>query len=254
MGALHLGAMGWRAAGTTGLGLAALGLALAVPRASGADEALLASRVPLPPDTARIVEGPTEESPDGPTLPPLVVRNANTNAEARIRLYDAAGRVDDAGVAAFREVAGEADKPAPLKARVLQLVVKAAYELGASTVVLVSSYRPKDRRGRGGYHTTGDAVDFQLLGVPARKLASHVRSFARAGVGVYTHPRTQFVHVDDREQSYHWLDASPPGRTWKEAQLGDPKREARDAAWTPSADLPAPGVAGPPRAPGHLLP
>ena len=62
------------------------------------------------------------------------------------------------------------------------------------------------------------------------------------------------VHVDDREQSYHWLDASPPGRTWKEAQLGDPKREARDAAWTPSADLPAPGVAGPPRAPGHLLP
>lgn len=233
-------------------GALALCAALALPRASGADEQLLASRAPRPPDTEPVVReiAPSAE-PTGPALPPLHFRNANTGAEASIRLYDAAGRVDEAGLDAFRDVAGEGEKPAPLKSRVMQLVVKAAYELGATHVVLVSSYRPKDRRGRGGYHTTGDAVDFQLVGVPARKLASHVRSFARAGVGVYTHPRTQFVHLDDREQSYHWLDASPPGRTWKEAQLGDPKREERDGHWTLAADLPEPGVIGPPRAPSR---
>ena len=58
------------------------------------------------------------------------------------------------------------------------------------------------------------------------------------GVGIYTHPRTRYVHLDVREQSYHWLDASPPGITWKERALWDPKLVERDAAWTPEADLP----------------
>src|SRR6185503_20976178 len=101
------------------------------------------------------------------------------------------------------------------------------YELGAHKIVLVSSFRPRDRRGRGGYHTTGDAVDFRLVGVGARKLASHARHFARAGVGIYTHPSTQYVHLDARDESYHWIDSSPSGRTWKEAQLRDADRETR---------------------------
>ena len=46
----------------------------------------------------------------------------------------------------------------------------------------------------------------------------------RAGVGIYTNPRTQFVHLDVRDQSYHWVDASPPGVKWHEAQLRDPRR------------------------------
>jgi len=76
-------------------------------------------------------------------------------------------------------------------------------------------------------------------GVPPKKLAELLRTFARVGVGVYIHPRSQFVHLDVREQSYHWIDGSPPGRTWREHALPDPTAQERDAAYTPAQDLPA---------------
>lgn len=177
--------------------------------------------------------------PPTTALPPLLVRNINTGAEALVGLYSANGSLDDAGVDAFRRTAGDGE-PAPLAARVVQIVAKAAYELGVRQITLVSTIRPKDRRGRGGYHTTGEAIDFQLVGVPARTLASYLRKLPRVGVGIYTHPKTQYVHVDVRDQSYHWLDASPPGKTWKEAQLKDAGRDARDAAYRAADDLPVP--------------
>ena len=72
----------------------------------------------------------------------------------------------------------------------------------------------------------------------AKKLSAWLRRLPRAGVGVYTHPRTQFVHLDVRRMSYHWLDASPPGVTWKELRLRDPSYRERDASYTPASDLP----------------
>ncbi len=218
--------------------LAALVGAGALVGAPVARAEMLAARMPI----SRGADAAFENvAPPTDGLAPLLIRNANTGAEALVRLYAADGTLDPAGLAAFRDVAGEVDKPAPLKTRVVQLVVKAAYELGTKKVVLVSSFRPKDRRGRGGHHTTGDAVDFQLAGVGARKLASYMRKLPRVGVGIYTHPKTQYVHVDARDTSYHWLDSSPPGRTWKEAPLGDRHRDTRDTAWKPEHDLPSIG-------------
>jgi hypothetical protein len=46
------------------------------------------------------------------------------------------------------------------------------------------------------------------------------------------------VHLDVRDASYHWLDASPPGVKWREKQLRDPTQMKRDAAWSPEQDLP----------------
>ncbi len=74
--------------------------------------------------------------------------------------------------------------------------------------------------------------------MPAAALAAYLRTGARVGVGVYTHPRTQFVHLDVREASYHWTDASPPGVSWRETRLGDRSAPARDAAYRPERDLP----------------
>lgn len=220
--------------------LAALVGAGALVDAPIARAELIAARTPISRGSDAV--RPSADRPRPETgLAPLLIRNANTGAEALVRLYAADGTLDPAGLAAFLDVAGEVDKPAPLKTRVVQLVVKAAYDLGTKKVVLVSSFRAKDRRGRGGYHTTGDAVDFQLAGVGARKLASYMRKLPRVGVGIYTHPKTQYVHVDARDTSYHWLDSSPPGRTWKEAPLGDRDRDARDAAWKPEQDLPSVG-------------
>jgi uncharacterized protein YcbK (DUF882 family) len=216
-------------------GLLAGVFALAIAPPSAAQQVLAATN-PISPDTVKIEKTvPRLAAP----LPPLVVKNINTNAEALVSLYAADRSVDPTALSAFRRAAAlEKQLEAPLKTRVVQLVVKAAYDLGASKIILVSTVRPKDRRGRGGHHTTGEAVDFQLPGVPARTVAAYLRKLSRVGVGIYTHPKTQFVHLDVRDQSYHWLDASPPGRTWREAALKDATREERDAAYRPEDDLP----------------
>ncbi len=163
--------------------------------------------------------------------------NTNTNPDADITLYAKDGTVDPTAVEAFDDLVAKDGKVHKISERTIQLVVKAAYHFHAKEVVIISAYRPKRRRDHGP-HTTGTAIDFQLPGVAARTLAAYLRKEPRAGVGIYTNPRTQFVHVDAREQSYHWLDASPPGVVWREKGLSDPDREARDASYTPERDLP----------------
>jgi hypothetical protein len=74
--------------------------------------------------------------------------------------------------------------------------------------------------------------------VPAAKLASYLRTLPRVGVGIYTHPKTQFVHLDSRQRSFHWIDASPPGRTWRERSLGGRALAANDARYTRASDWP----------------
>lgn len=152
---------------------------------------------------------------------------------AIIRLYGADGAIDRAARDTFESVADRDGECHPLAPRVEQLVIKAAYHFQSPKVLLVSGWRPN-----AGRHSTGEAVDFKLKGVRASILAAYLRGLARVGVGIYTNARTQFVHLDVRETSYHWLDASPPGVRWHEAHLGDPGQAKRDAAWTPEMDLP----------------
>jgi len=177
------------------------------------------------------------------SLPAIEVKNRNTNTKATIRLYAADGGIDRRELRSFMRVAcSTADMPdkangevaEPLDPRAIQLVFRAAYHFGATSMVLVSA----TRKGAHGKHGTGDAIDFQLEGVSAGALAAYVRTYPRAGVGIYTHPKTQYVHVDVREHSYHWLDGSPPGVSWREKLLGDPTQQQRDASYVSGNDLP----------------
>ena len=118
----------------------------------------------------------------------------------------------------------------------MQLAIRASYHFGGAAISIVSATRP----GARGKHGTGEALDFSLEGVKATVLAAYLRTTPRAGVGIYTHPKTQYVHLDVREHSYHWIDGSPPGVTWREQLLADPKQAARDASWSPALDLPEP--------------
>ena len=166
-------------------------------------------------------------------LAPVPVTSGSTGATAAVRLYTRDGEVDEAERMRFEHVVARDGEQHVLAERLEQLVVKAAYHFDGTRVVVVSGWR--EHAGR---HTTGEALDFKLEGVPAAQLAAYLRSLPRVGVGIYTHPRTQYVHLDVREPSYHWLDASPPGITWKERQLRDPGQSKRDASWSPEDDLP----------------
>jgi uncharacterized protein YcbK (DUF882 family) len=163
--------------------------------------------------------------------------NRRTGASAVLRLYAPAGGLDEEATSAVDRVAAEKDAPVrPLDRRLLRLVVKAAGHFHAAEVDLVSTFRDAARAGS--RHRSGEAADFQLTGVTALKLAAYLRGLARVGVGVYTHPRTQFVHLDVRAESYHWADASPPGRWWRESRMTDRAAPGRDAAYAPEQDLP----------------
>jgi uncharacterized protein YcbK (DUF882 family) len=175
-------------------------------------------------------------------LPPLHLESEMTRDKLDIKLYDARGQVDEAAAARLDELLCDARSPkhhdvGHVNRRTLQLLFKAAYHFGASEVEVVSAYRKPGRR-REGPHGTGSAIDFRLHGVSAPALAAYLREIPRTGVGVYTHPKTQFVHIDSREHSFHWLDASPPRRRWREKSIGAKDLGERDRHYSPDQDLP----------------
>jgi uncharacterized protein YcbK (DUF882 family) len=166
--------------------------------------------------------------------------NVNTRERAELRLYDATGALDQAALTRLDELLADARDPerverAPIDRRALQLLFKAAYDFGAAEIEIISGYRKPGRR-REGLHGQARAIDFKLPGVKAAELASYLRRLPRAGVGIYTHPRTQYVHLDVRELSYHWLDASPPRRHWRERSLG--RISPGHDRYEPEMDLP----------------
>jgi len=166
-------------------------------------------------------------------LGPIEVTSLATGESASIRLYGLDGEVDEMERMRFEHLVARDGEQHVLAARLEQLVVKAAHHFGDAQVFVVCGWR--EHAGR---HTTGEALDFKLRGVRAAVLAAYLRDLPRAGVGIYTHPRTQYVHLDVREPSFHWLDASPPGVTWRERPIRDPGQAKRDASWTPDSDLP----------------
>lgn len=195
-----------------------------------------AKKIGLVTTSARSIEGASPTS--GAGLGGISVSNRNTNAQGLVRLYDDRGALDPAGAKAFMRLAAHSadasDEACALDVRLVQLVVRASYHFNGAAVSIVSA----TRRGARGKHGSGEAIDFALEGVKAGELAAWLRGTPLAGVGIYTHPKTQYVHLDVRDQSFHWIDASPPGVSWRERRMPDPKQATRDAAYQASMDLP----------------
>jgi uncharacterized protein YcbK (DUF882 family) len=185
---------------------------------------------------------------------PLRISYVNTRQATSLRLYDASGKVDRTAAQQLDELLCDVRDPAhprttTLDRRTLQLLFRAAYHFRAREVEVVSGYRKPGRRPEG-RHGEGRAIDFRLPKVRASTLAAYLRTLPRVGVGLYTHRATQFVHLDSRERSYHWLDPSPPGVSMPERPLAASSDLAtRDATYAPTDDLPEAGVPEPPPEP-----
>lgn len=167
------------------------------------------------------------------SLPAIHFENQNTGASGFICLYDRTGEIDESAREEFERVASREPEPHPLASRLEQLVFKAAHHFGAERVVIVSGWRR-----HAGRHSKGEAIDFRLDRVYAPTVAAYLRGLPRVGVGIYTHPSTQFVHLDVREPSYAWVDGSPPGVHGWERPVWDRRAAKRDAAYEPEMDLP----------------
>lgn len=180
------------------------------------------------------------------SLGPLHLVNINTHDEATLRLYTSEGAFDEEAAGRLDRLLSDARRPGKppvvvaLDRRLLRLLFRVAYHFGVSEVELVSGYR-QPRRYAEGLHGKARAVDFRLVGVGAPEVATYLRGLPRVGVGLYTHPRTRWVHLDVRDRSYHWVDATPPGKRWGAARLPPSDQralDALDADYAESDDLP----------------
>jgi uncharacterized protein YcbK (DUF882 family) len=228
----------WALAGV--VGVASLAFALRPQPAPAAQHApIVTSRAPR---AATTTSATVHAATRFELLRPLLVENETTRETRQVKLYDSLGQIDEKAAAELDELLCDARDPkhhvaTRIHRRTLQLLFKAAYHFDSYEVQVVSAYRKPGRR-REGPHGTGAAIDFRLRGVSAQILASYVREIPRTGVGVYTHPKTQYVHLDSREHSFHWLDASPPRRHWREKSIGGPDLEKSDALYNPHGDWP----------------
>jgi uncharacterized protein YcbK (DUF882 family) len=172
-------------------------------------------------------------------LAPLRFVHARGGDALVVRLYRRDGTIDEDAATSLDGLLDDAaadGAPRAIDRRVLKLIVKAADHFHASEVHVVSSWR--DAKRPGSRHAMGQAMDFMLAGVASGTLAQYLRTGARVGVGIYTHPRTRFVHLDVREESFHWIDGSPPGRSWREKGITDRGAAGRDRAYSPEQDIP----------------
>lgn len=110
---------------------------------------------------------------------------------------------DEQVLARFFRCRGFGD-PGHLDPRLVEAIIAAAEGLGAARVEILSAYRSpkfndmlakKARRvAAESRHTTGQAVDLRLAGIPAGRLGAWFREHFDGGVGTY--PRSDFVHID----------------------------------------------------------
>lgn len=199
--------------------------------------------LPLPEPLPR-TEGAIRAPDPFERLAAVMFKNRNNQQTVTTKLYGHDGHIDESAATQLDTLLSDTRDPnqpktTQIERRLLQLLFRTAYHFQASSIEVTSAYRATGRR-REGLHATGRAIDFAIAGVKTEELASYLRKLPRVGVGVYTHRRTRFVHLDVREQSYHWLDASPPGRTWRGLSIGDRGMAARDATYRAEDDWPEP--------------
>jgi len=215
--------------------------------AVGADRVNAGSKVLLEPTLWERVETGNGE-PSRPFLPfarlkPVHVLNINNHDEASVRLYDVKGKLDEGALAQMDRLLADVSKPEDIRQtqverRVIQLMFKAAYHFGKGEIIIISGFRPRSR-DQESYHAQAKAVDFQLTGVRVAQLSVYARSFAKAGVGVYTNSRTQWIHLDSRERSYQWGDSSGPGVKGRGWPIGNPaSMNKADADYKRASDWP----------------
>jgi uncharacterized protein YcbK (DUF882 family) len=114
----------------------------------------------------------------------------------------------------------------PIEPRLLDLAYRVQAHFKAQEIRVVSGYRTPHG---GSNHGRGRAMDLVVPGASDEEVAKFARELGYVGVGIY--PTSGFVHLDVRDRSYFWIDASGPGRRNRErGVLADVARKSDERA------------------------
>jgi len=106
---------------------------------------------------------------------------------------------------------------APIDPRLIEMLYKISQRTGEK-IVLISGFRTPAFAAPQSYHTRGMAADMRIPGMTTLMVRDLARSMGVRGVGYY--PRSQFVHVDLREEPYFWTDLGAAEGTEVEVETG----------------------------------
>jgi len=167
---------------------------------------------------------------DATGRPKLVLHSLNHDEKAELTAATDAGgfSAEDLDRAAYVLRSASGDRH-PVEPRTLNVVYRIQSHFSAPEIRIVSGYRvPKPTNHSN--HGKGRAIDFVVPGATDADVATFARTLGFVGVGIY--PVSGFVHLDVRDRSYFWSDASGPGRKNRERGiLGDlAKSSDREAA------------------------
>lgn len=157
--------------------------------------------------------GPADPSPPVDTRgrPKLVLRALNTGERVELEALGDEGGFHasalDRAARTLRDPRTGAEHP--LEPRLLDVVYHLQRHFGAEELRVVSAFRAPKKTSRSN-HGRGRAIDLIVPGARDEDVARFARSLGFCGVGIY--PTSGFVHVDVRERSFYWVDASGPGK------------------------------------------
>jgi uncharacterized protein YcbK (DUF882 family) len=196
-------------------------------------------------DLARVFVAPA------PAPAPITFNFINRHEEQSFALLDDAGAARPDAVAALSHFVRcwRTEREKPMHPRLVEIVAAVNQHFGTSQVDVVSGYRARPYGAPHSKHFLGHAMDLQIPGVPAKKVAAYVwENFRHIGVGYY--PKQQFVHVDVRPDDVRWVDLSRHGESARARYFARPASEQLPVDAPKLAyDAPAPRL---PDGPVHL--
>jgi uncharacterized protein YcbK (DUF882 family) len=190
------------------------GLRTEVAAMSGAADDLARYTQPRPalatPAAPEVLTAGTRARPEK-DIPPerrgvLALESVNTGEELEVTLDLATGELDETSYRAFRHFMRclHSSAEAPMDPRLIALLHSISVRTGRK-ILIVSGFRlPVYSTAAFSYHARGMAADIRIPGMTALMVRDLVTSMGVKGIGYY--PKSQFVHVDVREQKSTWTD------------------------------------------------
>lgn len=114
---------------------------------------------------------------------------------------------------------------APIDPRLIEMLYDISQRTGEK-IVLISGFRTPAFAAPSSYHTRGMAADIRIPGMTTLMVRDLARAMGIHGVGYY--PRSQFVHVDLRDEPYFWTDLGSGEAEVEVESAGDKNEPAGD--------------------------
>jgi uncharacterized protein YcbK (DUF882 family) len=135
----------------------------------------------------------------------FTIEAANGNEQVEVVFDLANGELDEGSYRAFRHLmrCRRTGAEVPIDPRLIELLWSLSQRTG-QRIILISGYRAPGYAAPASYHIRGMAADIRIPGMTTLMVRDLAKAMGVHGIGYY--PRSQFVHVDVREEPYFWTD------------------------------------------------